>query len=584
MQKSVSSKKIIGTVIDRKYRVDSLIGDGGMGKVYLVKHAQLGKTFALKLMSFEEETGSNQIVRFKREARVLAKIDHPNIVMITDFGITEDLSPYIVMEYVEGITLRKLIDENTKLTEKDTISIAEQICSGIHAVHLDGIIHRDLKPENIMVRILPDNSITIRVVDFGIAKLLRSDRANNTLSTDIYNTGTIGGMALTGNDVPGTLRYMAYEQAMGEEVDARTDVYSICVIIYEMLTGVVPSIVSSKIEPLDILRPDVNPTLVKVVHKGLSELKENRQQTALDLKRELEFIRLNTIKKEVASQTGGPKFDQQKLFELLKKSSLPKFAVAANNTSLNDKTEQKSNIVVSLKKLYLVSIAILFLLIVSVSLLSFPQLKSYIFSTFDSKGTLTKNIKAVAPPMNVIRGGTFIMGSDKGDEYARPEHSVSVDPFKVCPTLVTNGQYSEFITQTGHAPPQHWLGTVPPQNILDKPVSYVSWNDALAYCNWLGSQTGNNFRLLSESEWEFLARNKATIGINDLMENNLEWTNSEFILYPDSRSKIPQWATTVRIFRGKSNESQNEPITYRFFQYENYTFTSLGFRVACNIN
>src|SRR5690349_6170680 len=118
-----SAEPYIGMVLDKKYRIDSLLGGGGMGKVYLVKHTQLGKTFALKLMSFNDtDSDPNQLLRFKREARLLAKIDHPNVVTITDFGVTDDLAPYIVMEYIEGITLRKFIAKKGRLSEKDAIN------------------------------------------------------------------------------------------------------------------------------------------------------------------------------------------------------------------------------------------------------------------------------------------------------------------------------------------------------------------------------------------------------------------------------------------------------------------------------
>src|SRR5262249_31613388 len=131
----------IGTVIDNKYRIDSLIGEGGMGKVFRVTHLQLNKTFALKLIS---AVNAKRLLRFKREAEALAKINHPNVVMVTDFGMTTDDLPYIVMEYIEGVTLYRFCKLEGPLSEKQVVHIAKQICAGLHEAHLQGIVHRDL--------------------------------------------------------------------------------------------------------------------------------------------------------------------------------------------------------------------------------------------------------------------------------------------------------------------------------------------------------------------------------------------------------------------------------------------------------
>lgn len=272
-----SIEAVLGTVIDGKYRLDSLIGLGGMGRVFCATHLQLNKTFALKLMNFPAHN-SPQLVRFKREAESLAKIRHPNVVGVTDFGIITDHTPYIVMEYIEGISLRTMMEDKGFLTERQALLIAKQMCAGLYAAHLQGIVHRDLKPENIMIEQLADGEILVRVLDFSIAKLLQLGDNEEDISEH--------------EELIGTIKYMTPEQFLGNAVDARSDIFGICMMIYEMLTGVVPAATVSLARPLKELRPDISPRLNEIVHKGLSPLAINRQQSALELKRELEGLEL----------------------------------------------------------------------------------------------------------------------------------------------------------------------------------------------------------------------------------------------------------------------------------------------------
>ncbi len=274
-----SIEAVLGTVIDGKYRLDSLIGLGGMGRVFCATHLQLNKTFALKLMNFPAHN-SPQLVRFKREAESLAKIRHPNVVGVTDFGITTDHTPYIVMEYIEGMSLRTMMEDKGYLTERQALLITKQMCAGLYAAHLQGIVHRDLKPENIMIEQLADGEILVRVLDFSIAKLLQLGDNEEDISEH--------------EELIGTIKYMTPEQFLGNAVDARSDIFGICMMIYEMLTGVVPAATVSLARPLKELRPDISPRLNEIVHKGLSPLAINRQQSALELKRELEGLEFIT--------------------------------------------------------------------------------------------------------------------------------------------------------------------------------------------------------------------------------------------------------------------------------------------------
>ncbi|KAF0211789.1 MAG: serine/threonine protein kinase, partial [bacterium] len=254
--------------------------------VFRVNHINLGKTFALKLMSFSiaevdskqlQEIDSNRLIRFKREAEALAKINHPNIVSIIDFGVISGHFPYIVMEFVDGKSLRDILNEKT-FSEREAVQIIKQVCSGIHEAHILGIIHRDLKPENIMIQRLSTGELLARVLDFGIAKLTKLNKSDEK------------NLNITGNDTPGTMKYMAPEQFMSLGIDARTDIFTICLILYEMLTGEIPPVMIGKYKSVAEMRPGVTPGLSLLVSKGLSLSPDDRAQSALELRNELELI------------------------------------------------------------------------------------------------------------------------------------------------------------------------------------------------------------------------------------------------------------------------------------------------------
>jgi serine/threonine-protein kinase len=186
--------------------------------------------------------------------------------------------------------------------------------------------------------------------------------------------------------------------------------------------------------------------------------------------------------------------------------------------------------------------------------------------------------------MILVTGGDFTMGTNTGDEYARPGHSVTVKSFMAAKFLITNKQYHEFVKRSGHNPPASWGGPEPAANKLEEPVTNINWNDANAYCSWLSSQTGKSFSLLTEEQWEYLAFNSARSGVSELMGNYLEWTDTKFALDPGSKSKMADVPANVRILRGKNKDSISDPITYRFFQFENYANADLGFRVAQSVD
>jgi serine/threonine protein kinase len=217
----------IGSEVDGRYRISELIGEGGMGKVYLAEHVEIGKRVALKVLHPSYSRMPDLVERFRREARAASKIGHPNIVDVTDSGSTADGSVYFVMEYLEGVELGSVIEREGALDIARALRITGQICRALSAAHREGIIHRDLKPENIFLITRGGEADVVKVLDFGIAKTTEAEAARERRLTS-------PGMAM------GTPEYMAPEQAAGRPADARTDIYSLGAIMYEMTTGLPP--------------------------------------------------------------------------------------------------------------------------------------------------------------------------------------------------------------------------------------------------------------------------------------------------------------------------------------------------------
>lgn len=209
-----------------RYELIRLLGRGGMGEVYLAWDPELERKVAIKVLPFTFSSNDELIGRLRKEARAASALNHPNILTIHEFGVDDDIH-YIVSEFIEGVSLRSLIG---KLSEADALNYARQTGGALAAAHAAGIVHRDIKPENIMVR----NDELVKVLDFGLAKLrdVPADKngfAGNVTAPQAANTRA--------GDVMGTINYMSPEQARGEPVDCRTDIWSWAVVVYEMLTG-----------------------------------------------------------------------------------------------------------------------------------------------------------------------------------------------------------------------------------------------------------------------------------------------------------------------------------------------------------
>jgi serine/threonine-protein kinase len=219
---------LIGALVADRYRVERKLGQGGMGVVYAAVHEALHKPVALKVLGSMARLDRDAVARFEREAIASANLKHPNIAETTDFGQLPDGGLYLVMEYVEGTTLRRLLHEQGKLAPGRALAILQQVGSALAAAHARGVVHRDLKPDNVIVT-SPDaggnaNDV-VKVIDFGIAKLRSATFGGG--ATALTSAGT----------VMGTPTYMSPEQVMGQAVDQRADQYALGVLAFELFTG-----------------------------------------------------------------------------------------------------------------------------------------------------------------------------------------------------------------------------------------------------------------------------------------------------------------------------------------------------------
>lgn len=527
---------MIGTVLDGRYRLDSLIGVGGMGDVYRATHIHIDTEFAVKLLKPEFVADQTAIKRFRLEAKAAGRIQHPNAVRVTDFGVTPEKIVYLVMELVQGHSLRELIRTEKRLETLRAVNIIRQVCGAVEAAHRSGVIHRDLKPDNIIIESHPSGE-RVKVLDFGIAKLREA-------KTDSFLTqaGTI----------IGTPQYMSPEQCQGQSLDPRSDIYSIGIVLYEMLTGTVPFDGESTLQvvynqlhliPKSVqeLSPQLPQPLAKVIMRTLEKEPDQRQSSALDLSEELK----QAVKKEAeeSSYSMAEPFFVPPLTPLERTASgkhsieerdleFPSFS--GKNKSLSDRstaalsrgearsgettlirdekrpTNPEQRIPTAGKKLslnfgvgdstgdkksrvpLLVGAAVVVIALVAAILY---------FSRKEEPPTATT--KPPSPPagMAFIQGGTFMMGRGDGSTDEGPAHQVELKSYFLDVQEVTNLEYKKFVDATGHQTPKNWKNNG--SFALDDaryPVTYVTWDDAVDYAKWAGK------RLPTEAEWEYAAR------------------------------------------------------------------------------
>ena len=279
---------LIGRVFDGKYRLDEPLGGGGMGTVYRATHLLIERPVAIKVLSQRFVGDQTAQERFRREARAAGRMHHPNAVTVTDFGTTEDGWLYIVMELLEGRTLRDLLAREAPLDPARAVSFMLQACAAVGAAHDANLIHRDLKPANIFIEQGPNMPAVAKVLDFGVAKFAVEESAD-----DDYQTLTQAGAII------GTPRYMSPEQCSGvAPLTPASDVYSLGIILYEMLTGAVPFSADTPLavamkqvteapHPLREVVPSIPKELEMVVLHALAKHAADRPPDANELRREL---------------------------------------------------------------------------------------------------------------------------------------------------------------------------------------------------------------------------------------------------------------------------------------------------------
>ena len=720
-------------ILDGKYHLDKRLGQGGMGVVYCARHVYLKTQHAIKVILPDLVGNDPQLVtRFRQEALAAAAIKHYNVVSVTDYGVAMGTMPFLVMEYVEGESLHDLLTREGRLAPEKALELITAICNGIGAAHHQGIVHRDLKPLNIMVC---NNKQTIaesvKILDFGLAKIKSGELLGSFIQAQ--TTGLMG-----------SPYYMAPEQWSDEEPDARSDIYSLGVMLFQMLTGDVPFKGSS---------------IPAIMKKHLTDAPPSFAQLGLDLSPQIELAVRHTLEKDPEKRTssvevmvgelrsaigataqgigaitgtylpvaplsiltsppkakvyvdnvavGQSKPDGLLFLEGIQsgnhhlrvshdgfidweneivcdgkprqvvaelrvvpppdRNAIPKPSAvipAANMPFQNTPSQRmpdsfsatqppevepqntlhqnwetgEQKIAVEsqpLKKsvfspFILAVIGIAGLLLLASIGLGGAYLLGFLGSKDSGGGntgittTPTPTASPVMTPMKAemvpITGGTFVMGRNVGKDYEKPEHQVTVTDFWMDKTEVTNAEYADFINATGYKPPTHFVsGGKPASGEESLPVTRVSLKDAKAFAEWRSKRDGLSYRLPTEKEWEYAARNgdknnlypwgnswqggnavfgqrkseqvgskpngKNSWGVLDLIGNVWEWTSSEANLYPGNsaekkETKEPQYMLRGGGFTSEPTGKEAITSTSRIDFPESTEDDRIGFRLV----
>lgn len=516
------------------YEVVSQFGEGGMGELYLGRHTRLAREVIIKTIR-TEDFSPRQIEhlrdRLEREAFVQSQLDNPHIVRVYDFIASGDTT-CIVMEYVPGRDLRKMISRETgPVPYLRAIKLFKQVLFAInyahHFIYLDksgekhqGIIHRDLKPANILVT--PDD--IVKVTDFGIVKV----------------RGVKGGTQMGFN--PGTPEYMSPEQARGRELDQRSDIYSLGIVFYEMLTGHVPfeddgsgtsdyeirrGHIELPVPPLSKFYPGISHELEKIVFKALEKNPDDRYQTAQQFLETIEdFEKTGTA--QISGRLPGARqtiVQTDRGTERHSAADAPTVAVSdtmmtdpgmnrihrtGNNAYENSYREENRPDGVLFQRSrnqmeengrrpdrtaakwpLIAAIVVISLLIIGVA-----------YMIYNGAVTPDPNNGLIPVEMKSIPEGEFVMGRDDATDFEKPAHKVLVKAFLIDTTEVTNEAYDEFVRTKNRTAPKHWINGKYAPGEANFPVVNVSWYDAKDFCEWRGK------RLPLEEEWEYAARGK----------------------------------------------------------------------------
>ena len=469
-----------------KVRIERLLARGGMAEVYLGTHLALERPVAVKLLHSHIEEEPSLLERFHREAKVVAALRHPNIVQLFDFD-TVDGHPYIVMEYLKGPTLasylRVLHDRKELIPPHQVARLLKGLTAAIDYAHAQGVIHRDIKPGNILLHnrrgeIPLDKPLTSDieaiVTDFGLVRIAHAA------------TQTASGL------VSGTPAYMSPEQASGEKVDHCTDIYSLGVVLYEMLAGRVPfeadstmSVLYMQIHNAPPPIPGIPPEVQAIMNRALMKKPSDRYQTSSEMAIDF-YLAI------------GMTADAKTIIE-----ANPESAKSIKVSPEPKPPRKRSWIGVGV-------FAFLCLLLLgagvwglSTFLPSFAKpIQTMSPVATDPVASLTVPVTGNLPPaegMVEISSGSYEVGLSQTDQYHVAPQVIPLEDFWIDQYQITNAQYQTYMSDTGASPPETWPGE------RDHPVIGVTWEQAQAYCQWAYK------RLPKEAEWEAAGRGPGTV-------------------------------------------------------------------------
>ncbi|HEV2705865.1 MAG TPA: SUMF1/EgtB/PvdO family nonheme iron enzyme [Pyrinomonadaceae bacterium] len=724
------------TVLDGRYQLERRLGQGGMGLVFKARHIFLKTQHAIKVI-LPDLVGNDPslLTRFRQEAMAAAAIQHPSVISVTDYGVINNSTPYLVMEFIEGRSLHDLIAEGGRIEPATALQIMTAVAAGVGAAHRQGIVHRDLKPLNIMLRagMPPDEGV--KILDFGLAKIKSGELLGSFVAAQ-----TQGMM--------GSPFYMAPEQWGDEEPDRRADIYSLGVILYQMLTGDVPfkagsipaimnkhltsaptplaergvpvpeaveQVVRHALEKEPQKRPQSVEEFVAELKSALAELRRVRASAQTDAAIIDENLKTVVIKPDTLQQPtpGADELEEDAAHPSVGAVTIPEVAAPpatdahATVASFSEQSheqrhgqtheqpptpltppppatrtqapatgretaayipdatgvqaapaadggrthaevagagavEEAGEETVLARRQYASAAAVAksrsrmpWAIVGTVVLVSLIGLIAGLLLWQNSRAeqaTQTNTnadanaagaraqppLPAATPDLVEIPGGTFQMGREDvpplpgapptSEAEARrlawlynqwPAHAVTVRPFAIDRTEVSNAEYAAFVHETGYPPPPDWEGGRPRAGQETWPVRNVSYEDAVRFAAWRSRRDGVQYRLPTEEEWEYVARagndkllypwgaewspGRANLdsaapapsgsfkdgatphGVHDMIGNVWEWTSTEAAMYkgnnrlqlaPDDRGKA-----VVRGGSYQSKASGDEPVT-----------------------
>ena len=444
-----------------KYRVEAEIGRGGFGTVFRAVDVDLDRPVAIKVLDPLYMRDQRWVAHFRREARVMAKLDHPNIVPIYEIG-EEEGRLFLAMKFIDGPDLTEIISEKGALPWDEVVALVGQIASALDFAHEHNVIHRDLKPGNILV-----NGDQAMLTDFGLAQMMESNSQSISMS---------GGVA-------GTYNYMPPEIFNNEEATPAADVYALGCVVYEMLVGHIlfdgrttAAIISAHLKGITLDEPlpeGTPPGTREILLMALAKDPHARFSSAVVLAQELQRISNDPLQTQDAIPEEAPHVEDP-----IATAVFTQPAVQAQDTG-------------SVRKLP-------FPRWVAVALLAFAILLG--IAAVAGVTILRSSGPASLEGMINIPAGTYQIGSGSGDADHEAESEIALDAYLIDKYEVTNAQYLDFVDAAGGPSPASWSGGNYAEGQATFPVTGISWDMANAYCDWL------NKRLPSEAEWETAAR------------------------------------------------------------------------------